>query len=118
MRDLKRFLIERINAAPYTWGWGSGPSARDVVGADETEIRLRGQTVGWTEVSSRQLLKLIDHYATDSKVDNKVQAEQHLAAAILCHELGLTDRAQFYRNKIAGLYHSVDQEIARLLPEP
>jgi len=99
LRDLKTFLIERINAEPYAWGWGSPPAARDILGADELTIKLRGAEAVWTDIDTEQMVKLVEHYVGDRKIPRRRRARMLMAAAIYFNQNGKQPLAEKYAEK-------------------
>lgn len=116
LMDLQRFLISRINADPYRWGWIQDlPSQKDILSADEQGVTLTGgQRVAWQQVSPAQMYKLFSHYLAHPNVSLRDQAEQHLSAAIYCQELGAEQQTRALTGKAIQLRPDVS-ETARAL---
>jgi hypothetical protein len=115
LNELKAFLIERLNAEPFQWGWGFGATALDVLGATESEVKLKAKTVYWLDVSMPQMLKFIERYVPDKKVRMRTRGRLCLATAILCEEHGQTENKDKYRKKAVELASDLEAEAARLL---
>jgi hypothetical protein len=115
LKALKAFLIEQINAKPFTWGWGSGPSARDVIGADETTIKLRGSQATWPDVTPVQMQKFITRYVMQAQGGRTTLAKHKLAAALMFRELGLADESAQFAEKASGEVADLKAEADRLL---
>ncbi len=120
LEGLQAFLITRINEHPLGWGWGQEGSARDILGADRTGIRVRGRAepAAWSIVTPRQMLALIDHYLAHSGTLASQRSIQTMAAAIYCYELG-GERGkelarQYFDNALTLRYPQ--QDAMRLLP--
>lgn len=101
MEDLKTFLVARIQAevkaSPdgFKYGWlvNNVPS-RDVLGADETKVLVRGGAVPWEQATPAQMVRFVKHYAADPEVDRREAARQSLAAGVYVLEAGAgSDRA-------------------------
>jgi hypothetical protein len=116
LRDLRNFLVEQMNKGTFTWGWGNGPTARDVNGADDKYIRIRGGRVLWTDADPAQMAKFIDHYSVDPKLQREIKARQFLAAAIYFNEAGLDEQAEAYRAKALAANRVLQALADRLLP--
>ncbi|MDD4870738.1 MAG: serine/threonine-protein kinase [Kiritimatiellae bacterium] len=113
LQKLKLFLVERLKVGIFQWGWLS-PS-QDILGADMTGIKIRGKTVSWSEVNGVQLLRIINHCLADKGVQYKVKAENALAAAILCYELGGVVEAKKYAEQAVNFSVSMKDDVTRLL---
>lgn len=128
MNDLHRFLIDRLSSEPFGWGWISGRSAEDVTGADERGVKTKSRAYPWTEVSIRQYLHFFRHYADDRDLRAREAAGNYLAAAIFCMENvlgsdnvkmvdGARNLAREFVEHAKGLAPTIEQEVARLLPQ-
>jgi len=117
LAGLKTFLIERLTAEPFQWGWGRGAAGADVLGADEASVKVRGRgAVPWSDVDAAQMLKFIRHYVDSPKVPVRERARQNFAAAIYCDTLGGKDVAARFADKAVELAPSLRDEVKRLLP--
>lgn len=116
LRDLHAFLIERINSNPFRWGWGTANSACDITGADEKVIRITGGSAAWSDVTLRQMLRIINHYLSNRALSSRIRATHFLGAAILCHENGQMAHALAYARKATDLWPRLEEERRRLLP--
>jgi len=114
--ELKLFFIDRLNQDPFRWGWVQGRSAEDVLGADRQGIKLRGRTVLWSRVGTRQILHFMKRYLSSDKVGLRVLAQQNLAAAVFCDENGGAEAAARYAEKTVDLLPTLRDEVERLLP--
>lgn len=115
MKELKDFLVARIRKEPYPWGWGSGPTARDVTGADETGIKLHGVRVEWKELDAPQMLKFLRFYLVQKKVDKDLYARMSLAAAVYFNEVGQAAQTSKYMRDAIGTDLLLRQEATRLI---
>jgi hypothetical protein len=96
MMDLKAFLIEGIRkdqkAAPdsgFRFGWlVNGVPSRDVLGADEDKVMVRGGVVPWAEVSPAQMMRFIKHYTAMEGLPRREAGRQFLGAAVYVLEAG------------------------------
>ena len=116
LAEMKAFLVERLNADPFRWGWGSGSSAKDILGADATFIKVRGLDAPWTRVSPAQMMKFIRHYVDSTKIGARRAGAMSLAAAVYCHENGGVEAAAAFGDKAAELAPSLRAEVERLVP--
>ena len=116
LAEMKAFLVERLNADPFRWGWGSGSSAKDILGADATFIKVRGLDAPWTRVSPAQMMKFIRHYVDSTKIGARRAGAMSLAAAVYCHETGGVEAAAAFGDKAAELAPSLRAEVERLVP--
>ncbi len=114
--DLKKAVIKKLAAAPYKWGWVSGRSPTDVLGADDNGVRLKGQSVPWDKVSTRQMLHFIKYLVGDRKIPLSRRGELTLSAAVFCRMHGGEELAKKYADSAASLSPRLEDEIARLLP--
>ncbi|OGV67246.1 MAG: hypothetical protein A2283_04870 [Lentisphaerae bacterium RIFOXYA12_FULL_48_11] len=114
LQKLKLYLIERLNAEPFKWGWLT-PS-QDIIGANMLGVKLKTRIASWTEISGAQLLRIIDWSLANKATHYKVRAENALASAILCYELGGLEAAKKYANQSIDISVSMKEEVARLLP--
>lgn len=96
MVDLKVFIIEGIRndrkASPdsgFRFGWlvGGVPS-RDVLGADEDKVMVRGGAVPWAEVAPAQMMRFIKRYTAREGLPRREAGRQLLGAAAYVLEAG------------------------------
>lgn len=119
LHGLKMFIIERLNADPFSYGVGKGTFARDALGADEFGVKTGIKIIPWTEIPTWQMKKFMDHYLLgpgSQKVKLNVLGEQSLAAAIFCYENGGTEAAAAYAQKTVLFCPTLEQEVKRLVP--
>ncbi len=116
MQGLQEFLIQRINARRFRWGWGHGPAAKDVIGASETALQITGQAIPWDQVPLPQMLRLLRHYVDDKNLDRRERAQQQLALAIFLIENGLNDPAESLVRTMRDQYPTMHDDMDRLLP--
>lgn len=86
LEDLKAFVIKAVAAEAkadpvtgYKFGW---LGKKDVLGADEDKVTVRGGTVPWDQVPPVQMVRFARHYASDPELLRGDAARQYLAAAI------------------------------------
>lgn len=99
MAALHRYIVEKLNAQPFGWGWIQGASQEDVAGADEKGVRTKTGVWPWTAVTIRQYLHFFRRYADESSLRARETADNYLAAAIYCMENVLgSDNAKMVEN--------------------
>jgi len=115
MKDLKAFLVSRMAAAKYEWGWGFGQQAVDIIGATDKEIQLQGKRVRWSQVSTAQMLKFINYYVETVKMRPSLRAKRCLEAAVYCDEIAQAEKADTYRGRSVDLNPAMRSRLKRLL---
>jgi len=117
LQGLLLFLVKRLNARPFKWGWIQERSTEDIIGADKRSVKLRGRRVPWPEVGVRQMVQFIKKYVStrDREVKPREMADQCLGAAIYCRVHGGTELAEAYAERATGLTPSLAREVKRLL---
>jgi hypothetical protein len=110
---LKQFLIDSINKTTYSWGWGSGASKKDIVGAEESAVEITGSTVPWADIPMPQMMKIIDHYLTFSDLKLRELGQHNLAVAIFCQESGQADSVANYVTKALDSAPYLEEEVQR-----
>lgn len=99
MAALHRYVVEKLNAQPFGWGWIQGTSQEDVAGADEKGVRTKTGVWPWSVVTIRQYLHFFRRYADDRSLRAREAADNYLAAAIYCMENVLgSDNAKMVEN--------------------
>jgi hypothetical protein len=117
LQKMRTFIIAQLNADPFQWGLVLPKiGAVDVIGADETNVKIKDRSIPWTEISTAQMKKFLDHYLASQKLTVKVLAEQNLAAAIFCVENGGAKAAPPYVEKAVDLSPDLQEEAKRLVP--
>ena len=128
LHALHRFVIDRLSRAPFRWGWGNGPAAVDVIGADDRGVTLTAdRQIPWNQVGTAQMLKFARHTVRQIEGDRGQMAERRLDMAIFCYETGMAadtaeerDRAlEIARElvrKAAELRGALRDEADRLMP--
>ena len=117
LMELRSFLIDRLTADPYRWGWlRSASVTEDVLSADQEGVQLKGRRVPWKQVSIQQYIRFIEHYISDPKIRRGVRGKQYLATAIFCYENGGVDAAAAYVRKGLDLSPYLREEFERVLP--
>lgn len=117
LADLKAAVIKKLAAKPYKWGWITGRSPTDVLGADATGVRLKTQAVAWDQISTRQMLHFIKYLLGDRDVPLSQRAENHLSAAVFCRAHGGEELAKQYADKAVSMNPRLREEVDRLLPK-
>ena len=112
--DLKDFLIEQFNKAPFTWGWAK---SEDVLGADDRGVKLRGRQVAWASVSTAQFFTFVEHYVANPQVRRSVQGGHYLAAALYGVDHDNLDAAGKYRDKALEAAPALRGDVERLMPQ-
>lgn len=110
----KRFLIERLSADPFKWGWGEGGAARDIVGANDEGVKHSTGFASWPDVGIKQLVRIIERYVNDEKLGAKVRGESCLGAALLLRDLEAADQADLFARRAAQHMPSLEGEFIRL----
>lgn len=116
LSNLKKFIIERLNAKPFRWGWGTGAKAKDVRGADDMAVKIVGSTIPWQDVSVVQFMKFVNHYLEDSGTKMSTKADHTLAVAIFYDDLGMVDKASRSAKEAVGMASHLRPQAKRLLP--
>jgi hypothetical protein len=96
MVDLKAFIIDGLRndfkAKPDSglrYGWlVNGVPSRDVLGADEEKVMVRGGAVPWVDVSPAQLIRFAQLYAGADGLSRQEAGRQLLGAAAYVLEYG------------------------------
>ena len=120
MLGMKQILTSAINAEPFKWGWGKGSTSRDIMKVTNRGFVIKGvdRPYTWAEVSTAQLIKLIDHYLKSKKLSATRKAQLAFGAAVYCSEFGTPaskKMAQVYINSaLSSGFSRRTQE--RLLP--
>lgn len=115
LKALKDFLIARIKAKPYHWGWGDPGNARDIVSADESGIKHTTAAVAWPDISVKQLSRIVDYCILDTSLGVKEMGEYHLGAAVLFKDLGAAEISEIHRAKAIQSTQYLEEEAVRLL---
>jgi hypothetical protein len=118
MQELKEFISACATKEPYAWGWGSGTTARDVIGVDESGIRLRGGHAAWEELDPAQMLKLLRFYLAPKKVDKDLIGRISLAAAVYFSETGQSAHASKYMKDAIVADERLQKDVTRLIESP
>ncbi|MBM4144064.1 MAG: hypothetical protein FJ225_10810 [Lentisphaerae bacterium] len=119
MQKMKAYFITAMAAKPIAWGYGQGPGAQDILGADERGVQLKDRRVPWSEVAPAQMLRFADHFIAQRETRIRDQAEIALAAAIYAYEVGGERGIVKAREYVADAIRfrpDVREEAARLLP--
>jgi hypothetical protein len=116
LAGLKRFLIENINSQPFRWGWGIGPTAKDITAADENGITITGGKVQWETMSFGHLLHLARHYLVLPNTKSSVVGEQNLALGIYCWLTGQQEEAARFRDRATEAAKYLESDARRLVP--
>lgn len=117
LMELKGFFIKQINEEPYRWGWLSpAGSALDILGATETEIKLTGRSVPWSQASAAQMVKFIKHYVTPERAKKAELGRLYLAAAAYCYENGGMKMAADYASKAVETDESLKDTVKKIMP--
>ena len=119
LQRMKEFFIEQLSAKPMPWGWGHGPSATDVNGADKRNVMLKDRRVPWAEVPPSQMLRFADYYMDSRNVLLRQQADIALAAAIYCFEVAGergVEKSELYASQAVSRLSSMRRHVERLIP--
>jgi serine/threonine protein kinase len=115
LADLKKAIIKKL-AAPYKWGWVSGRSPTDVLGADDNGVRLKGQVVPWDKVSTRQMLHFVKYLVGDRKLPVSQRGDLNLSAAVFCRVHGGEELSKKFVDSATSFSPRLQDEADRLLP--
>ena len=115
--DLRAFVIKNLNAEPYKWGWVSGAASLDVLGADETGVKLPGRTVPWSQVSVAQMLRFVKRAVGNPSVLRRELARMTLAAAVFCYENGGMKPAAEFAGKAVNLNADLQDAVKQMMPD-
>ena len=120
MRDLKKFLIKQLNKSQFQWGWIDGSSPEDIIKATPKRIILKGKSVQWDAVSTKQLFHLIKHYVTDMNKSVKLVelGQQSMGVAVFCYEHEAYDASERYARKAVEMNSRLAKDSERLLVRP
>ena len=88
----------------------------DVLGADESNVKIKDRSIPWTEISTAQMKKFIDHGLANPKLRVREQGDQNLAAAIFCFENAAVKYAAIYAKTAVDPCPDLQDEVKRLLP--
>lgn len=88
LETMQKELIDCINKNRFSWGWGSGASARDIVKASERGLTLNDSAAvhPWKAVGTFQMLKMINHYIELRDTLQTTKKALAMGAAIYCDE--------------------------------
>ncbi len=119
MRDLKKFLIKQLNKDPFKWGYIDGGSPEDIIKATPKRIILKGRSVLWNDVSTKQFFHLIKHYVTDMNKSVKLVelGKQSMGVAVFCYEHEAYEPAERYAYKAVEMNPRLAKDAERLFPE-
>ena len=80
----------RAKKGAWAWGWRDSRGAQDVLGVDETGVRIASGVVRWEDVGPARTTAIIEHYVTAEDVPDRQRAEVCVGAVLYCQ---LHDRA-------------------------
>lgn len=113
----KEFLIKKLNEDPFKWGYRLGVSDVDILGADESGLKLKSKTVPWNELQIPQMAKIFRRYVTADKTTPKQHSEHLIAMGLYYSENGDAKTAATYFQQAVDLTPSLADELKRLMPE-
>lgn len=123
--ELKTLFIEGIKAdvkdnpdSGYGFGW---LGSKDILGADENKILIRGGEVPWAMVPPQQIMRLVQRYVDNGGLTRRDTARAKLALALYIHEAGGRDakhQAQVakYVKEAVRSHDSVEEIASTVLP--
>jgi len=118
LQALKTHLITCLNNSPYRWGWGmTAAENQDILGADETGVKIARGVVAWEAVPVPQLIKIIEYLGKTGRRRSSELAEDGIATAILLDELGLKAQACERVRAAIGINRLLSDDARRLLPD-
>ncbi len=120
MRNLKKFLIKQLNKNQFKWGWIDNGSAEDIIKATPKRIFLKDSSVRWSDVSTKQFVKIFKHYVTDMNKSVKLVelGRQSMGVAVYCYENEAYDLAERYAYKAVEMNPRLAKDSERLLVVP
>jgi len=121
MDALKKFLINRITAAPFRGGPASDMGG-DAVGADLNGIRVALGPHGvmvkpWQEISLKLFVQLVNYYVADTSLPVNDRAEALLSTAVFCYENGAFRWAGPFADQAVKLMPDLKVRARRLMPD-
>ncbi|MBP7829117.1 MAG: serine/threonine protein kinase [Kiritimatiellae bacterium] len=120
MDELKKFLMTRINAAPFP---GAGTElGGTTIAADTTGIRValgsHGELVRtWPEISVRMYMQMLGHYLSAPDVKEADRANLTLSIAVYCYENGGFRAAANYADQAVKLNPELKAKARSLMPD-
>lgn len=120
MDELKKFLMTRINAAPFP---GAGTElGGETITADTSGIRValgsHGEMVRtWQEISARMYMQMLAHYLAAPGVSASDRANLTLSIAAYCYENGGFRAAANYADQAVKLNPELKAKARSLMPD-
>ncbi len=115
LQELHRFLIQRINAKRYRWGWGSGSSAQDIVAANENYLRISTENIRWEDVDRAQMVRMLRFYVEDDDLPRRERGQRELALAVFYAENEMEAPARDLTEDVLHRYPTLRDKAERLL---
>lgn len=110
------FLIEKLNAEPFLWGWERSRGVyEDVLGADQNGVKLRDRRVPWLKISLPQIMRFVDRYIPAEPRLGQ-QGRLYMGVAVFLRELGQTESARRYVEKAIAAAPYLGEQAASIVP--
>jgi hypothetical protein len=110
------FLIEKLNADPFRWGWERSRGVyEDVLGADQNGVKLRDRQVPWLKISPPQMMRFADRYVPAEALSGQ-QGKLYLGMAAFLWEMGQPDLARRYVEKAVAAAPYLAEQAPSIVP--
>ena len=87
VQAFKKFVIKRLVEQPFRWGWQQTGARRDILGANEKVVKIKGEDVLWGELGFEQMTSILEHCFVDPPDLTLAQiGELRLAVAVFWQE--------------------------------
>ena len=86
LQVFKEFIMKRLTELQFRFGWKQTGSRRDILGADEDAIKVKGENVPWGAVDFTQMSSIIEHCMADVPIPRTEAGRVRLAIAVWCQE--------------------------------
>ncbi|MCK5849769.1 MAG: hypothetical protein KAH23_02545 [Kiritimatiellae bacterium] len=83
---LKKFIIKRLTELQFRFGWQQTGSRRDILGATDNWIKVKGEDFLWGAVDFTQMTSIIEHCIADVPLSRTETGRLRLAIAVWCQE--------------------------------
>ena len=113
----KQDMIDNLNKARYRWGWGSGTTAVDIIGADKQTLWLPTKKIPWKEVPFPQFTKILKYYVDMTEERLSTRADRALAMAILYNESDMPEPSKASKALAIQLLSAIRDKAERLLKD-
>jgi serine/threonine protein kinase len=123
--ELKTLFIDGIKAdvksnpeSGYGFGW---LGAKDILGADENKIVIRGAEIPWASVPPQQIMRFVQRYIEKGGLTRRDNARANFALALYIYEASgrdekQNDRVSKYLSEAVRSHKSVEEIASAVLP--